>query len=300
MRRKLPSLSALTAFNAAANHQSITRAADQLALTESAVSRQISQLEQQLGVRLFHRIKKRIVLTHAGTAYAARVVHLLKTLERDTFEVMGYEADGTVLEIGALPTVGTQWLIPRLPSFYADHPKVTVNVSARSVRFFFSETALDGALYFGKPDWPGTYADYLFDEILVPVGSPKLISGKKSLTAQNILSFRLLHLATRTDAWRLWCMAAGIEDVNVMRGPRFDIQSMLISAACSGIGIALLPRFLITDQLQTGQLQILSPLSVSGGGQYFFSYPQEKLNDPLLTEFRSWLQIQTKIFKENI
>lgn len=108
MRRKLPSISALTAFNAAARHLSITRAADELSLTESAVSRQISLLEEQLGVRLFHRIKKRITLTRAGAAYRARVVQILERIEHDTMEVMGYEADGSVLEVAALPTVGVK------------------------------------------------------------------------------------------------------------------------------------------------------------------------------------------------
>src|SRR3954467_13530598 len=170
MRRRLPSMGALMAFSAAAKHLSVTRAASELALTESAVTRQIAQLETQLGVKLFHRIKKRITLTRAGQAYSTRVAQSLEQIARDALEVMGYEADGTVLDVAALPTVGTQWLIPRLPDFYAGQPGVTVNVSARNTRFFFIETALDGALYFGQPDWPGTRADYLFDEVLLPVG----------------------------------------------------------------------------------------------------------------------------------
>lgn len=297
VRRRLPSISALTAFNAAARHLSITRAADELALTESAVSRQISQLEEQLGVRLFHRIKKRITLTRAGAAYRARVVQMIERIERDTQEVMGYEADGSMLEVAALPTVGAEWLIPRLPDFYARHAGVTVHVSARNTRFFFSESALDGALYFGQTDWPGARADYLFDEVLFPMGSPALLGRHARLSPEAIARQRLLHLVTRPEAWRRWCHAAEIGDVNVMRGPRFDIQSMLISAACSGLGVALLPRFLVADQLRAGQLKILSNLSVLSEGSYYFAYPEEKTGDALLAAFRGWLQTQAETFR---
>src|SRR3954470_11977174 len=228
MRRRIPSLGALMAFSAAAKHLSVTRAASELALSESAVSRQIAQLETQLGLKLFHRVKKRITLTRAGAAYSTRVAQTIERIERDAIEIMGYEANGAVLDVAALPTVGTEWLIPRLPDFYARHPGVAVNVSARNTRFFFSETALDGALYFGQPDWPGTQADFLFDEFLLPVGSSALIGRRKELRPQEVAGLRLLHLGTRPDAWRRWFDAAGLSSTNVIRGPRFDIQSMLI------------------------------------------------------------------------
>ncbi|WP_051396771.1 LysR family transcriptional regulator [Bradyrhizobium sp. Lot11] len=280
------------AFSAAAKHLSVTRAASELALSESAVSRQIAQLEAQLGVRLFHRIKKRITLTRAGTAYSTRVAQTIERIERDTLEIMGYEADGTVLDIAALPTVGTEWLIPRLPDFYARNPGIAVNVSARNTRFFFSETALDGALYFGEPDWPGTQADYLFDEVLLPVGSPKLIGKRAELRASEIAELRLLHLVSRPDAWRRWFDAAELGGTNVIRGPRFDIQSTLISAANSGLGVALLPEFLISDQLASGKLKVLSSLTLRSAGSYYFACPEEKADNPLLSAFRAWLLTQ--------
>ena len=252
MRRRLPSIGALIAFSAAAKHLSVTRAANELALTESAVSRQIAQLETHLGVKLFHRIKKRISLTHAGAAYSTRVAQTIERIERDALEIMGYEADGAVLDVAALPTVGAQWLIPRLPDFYARHPGIAVNVSARNTRFFFSETALDGAIYFGQPDWPGTRADFLFDEILLPVGSPNLLGKRAKLPPSEIAELRLLHLVTRPDAWRRGFDAAELGETNVIRGLRFDIQSTLISAASSGLGVALLPQFLISDELKAG------------------------------------------------
>lgn len=298
MRRRIPSINAMVAFDAAARHQSVTRAADELALTESAVSRQISLLEEQLGVRLFNRIKKRISLTRAGTIYSAHVAQTIERIERDTLEIMAHEGEGGILEIASLPTVGTQWLIPRLTTLYDERPDITVNIHARSARFLFGETALDGAIYFGKASWPGAVSDYLFDEELVPVGRPELLDRQARPGAATIAGHRLLHLMTRPDAWRAWCMVAEVNDINVMRGPRFEIQSMLISAACSGHGVALLPRFLIADQLRSGKLKVLSDLSVRSEGAYYFSYPEEKTAEPNLLHFRAWLQEQTRLFRE--
>ena len=294
MPRPVPSLGALMAFSAAARHLSVTRAASELALTGSAVSRQIAQLERQLGVKLFHRVKKRITLTPAGASYSTRVAQTIERIERDALEVMGYEADGTVLDVAALPTVGAQWLVPRLPDFYARHPKVAVNVSARNTRFFFSETALDGALYFGQPDWPGTQADFLFDEVLLPVGAPALIGRRRELRPEEVARLRLLHLRTRPDAWRRWFDAANFAGTNVIRGPRFDIQSMLISAACAGLGVALLPEFLISDELRSGRLKLVSSLTLKSVGAYYFATPEEKADNPLLATFRSWLKSQAQ------
>ncbi|NYE26263.1 LysR substrate-binding domain-containing protein [Pigmentiphaga litoralis] len=297
MRRRIPSMTALIAFDAAARHQSVTRAADELALTESAVSRQISLLEDQLQVRLFNRVKKRISLTRAGVVYAADVASTISRIERGTLEIMAHEGEGGILEIAALPTVGTQWLIPRLTSLYAERPDMTINVSARSNRFLFSETTLDGALYFGKASWPGAFSDYLFDEELVPVGHAKFLEGDARPDAHTLASYRLLHLMTRPEAWRAWCVEADVTHENVMRGPRFEIQSMLISAACAGQGVALLPRFLIADQLRSGKLKVLSDVSVRSEGAYYFSYPEDKADEPHLTFFRAWLQEQTRMFQ---
>jgi len=299
MARRIPSITALTAFEAAARHQSITRAADELALTESAVSRQISALEDQLGVRLFNRVKKRISLTRAGAVYSRHVARTIERIERDTLEIMAHEGEGGILEIAALPTVGASWLVPRLSSFYAQHPHITINLSARSTRFLFTESVIDGALYFGSSSWPGAISDYLFDEELVPVGSPAFLEGKASLPADRIASHRLLHLMTRHEAWRSWCLAAGLTHLNVMRGPRFEIQSMLINAAVAGHGVALLPKFLITDQLRAGKLKVLSDLSVRSEGAYYFSYPEDRAAEPHLMAFRAWLLEQTRLFREH-
>jgi len=291
-------MSALMAFDAAARHASITRAADELALTESAVSRQISQLEDQLGVQLFHRIKKRLSLTRAGSAYARDVAGALERLEKDTFDVMSNEGEGGTLEIAALPTVGSQWLIPRMTEFYERHPGLTISISARSNRFLFGETTFDGALCFGAATWPGARSDFLFEEELVVVGGGRLLEQLAPGSADAVLSHRLLHLATRPAAWPSWAAAAGIGGVNLLKGPRFEQQSMVIGAACAGQGLALLPRFLIESPLQRGELRIVSDVSVHSEGSYYFAYPEEKAGEPQLELFRLWLQEHAQRFTQ--
>jgi LysR family glycine cleavage system transcriptional activator len=291
-------MSALMAFDAAARHASITRAADELALTESAVSRQISQLEDQLGVQLFHRVKKRLSLTRAGTAYARDVAEALERLEKNTFDVMANQGEGGTLEIAALPTVGALWLIPRLTDLYERHPKLTVSMSARSSRFLFSETSFDGALCFGAASWPGALSDFLFEEKLVVVAGGRLLETPGTWRTESVLELRLLHLTTRPAAWPAWAAAAGIAGVNLLKGPRFELQSMLIGAACAGQGLALLPRFLIEDPLERGELRIVSDVSVRSDGSYYFAYPEEKAGEPQLQLFRDWLQEHARRFRE--
>jgi DNA-binding transcriptional LysR family regulator len=288
------------AFDAAARHASITRAADELALTESAVSRQISQLEDQLGVQLFHRVKKRLSLTRAGEAYARDVADVLERLERDTFEVMANEGEGGNLEIAVLPTVGSLWLIPRMTDLYERHPKLTVNLSARSSRFLFSETTFDGALCFGAATWPGAVSEFLFDEELVAVAGRHLVEQHPEPTwdAETVLSHRLLHLVTRPGAWAAWATAAGASGANLLKGTRFELQSMLIEAACANQGVALLPRFLIEAPLQRGDLRIVSDASLRSEGSYYFSFPEEKAGEPQLELFRAWLQEHALRFRE--
>lgn len=290
-------MNALLAFEATARHESITRAASELALTESAVSRQISLLEEHLGVRLFNRVKKRLSLTRAGHAYAADISRTLEQLDRDTLKVMSLEGAAGNLEIAALPTVGSSWLIPRLSSFYELHPDVTINVGARSERFLFDGTDIDGALCFGDANWPGALSDFLFEEDLVPVASPKILTGRRGGQLERLVRQRMLHLKTRPSAWQAWCLANGMSDLNFMSGPRFEIQSMLIGATCAGQGVALLPEFLIEAELKSGALKILSDKAVRSKGAYYFAYPEARADEPLLTQFRAWLQDQARLFR---
>ncbi|MCX4194873.1 LysR family transcriptional regulator [Methylobacterium organophilum] len=171
MRRKIPSTAALIAFEAAARHESFTRAADELALTQSAICRQIGGLEEFLGLALFRRSRRGVKLTAAGQSYARRIATQLDAVERDTLSVMGQQG-AMSLELAVVPTFGTQWLVPRLRHFQALHPEITVNLTNRTRPFLFADTEFDAAIYFGDADWSGTEAHYLMPEDLQPVCSP--------------------------------------------------------------------------------------------------------------------------------
>lgn len=176
MRRKIPSTSALIAFESAARHQSFTKAADELALTQSAVCRQIGSLESFLGVELFRRSRRGVKLTDAGQAYSRRVALQLDAVERDTLAVMGQQGQQS-LELAVVPSFGTQWLLPRLVDFQRQQPHVTVNLTSRTRPFLFADSDFDAAIYYGDADWPGTQADFLMAENAQPVCSPQLIAG---------------------------------------------------------------------------------------------------------------------------
>jgi len=296
MRRVIPSRSALLAFESAARHQSFTSAAAELSLSESAISRQIATLENQLGLKLFSRIKKRVVLTKAGLLYSKQVRKLVEQLERDMLNIMSHGGTRETLELAVLPTFCSQWLIPRIRSFYQQAPDVTINMSAHSVMFLFQETAFDAAIHFGQPTWPGTIADYLFEEDVVAVSSPDLLTAGQLSSAEEIVNYPLLHLTSRPEAWRHWLQSVDIAETSAMHGARYEHFSILISAACAGLGIALIPRFLIAEELERGQLTIVSDCHLQSDDAYYLVYPEKNLSSNALQQFRNWLLNEVKIF----
>ncbi|MEX3855246.1 LysR substrate-binding domain-containing protein [Paraburkholderia sp. BR10923] len=288
MRRRIPSIEALIAFEAAARHLSFTRSADELALTQSAVGRQVGSLEEYLGVPLFNRVKKRLSLTEIGQIYARQVRENLGRLERDTLAAMAHRDAGGVLEIAVIPTFATRWLIPRLPRFYAEHERVTVNLTTRAEPFLFTDTPFDAAIHFGDPVWPGSCAKYLFGEEMTPVCSPQLLKGRTDLQPPEVANYTLLHQSARPDAWRNWLAQAGIHDADCMRGQRYELFSMLVEAARAGLGIALVPRFFVSHELELGELIVPSNLSLRSDKGYYLVYPECK-QMPLVQAFERWM-----------
>jgi len=297
MIRTLPSRSALIAFEAAARHQSFTAAAAELTLTESAISRQVAALENQLGLKLFNRIKKRVTLTKAGLLYSKQVRTTLIQMEQDMSNIMSHGGTREILELAVLPTFCSQWLIPRIESFYRLSPDVTINMSARSTIFLFKETPFDAAIHFGQPNWPGTVADFLFTEDVIAVCKPELLPSGCLTDAADILNYSMLHLTSRPDAWRHWCDSVGISAVNAMQGARYEYFSILISAARAGLGIALIPRFLIDEELEKKQLAIAYNSPLKSNDAYYLVYPEENLSSSALKQFRKWLFEEVKSFQ---
>ncbi len=287
MRRKIPSTGWLTAFDAAARHQSYTKAAAELAMTQGAVCRQIAALEDFLGLQLFRRASRGVALTDAGRRYGQSVARRLSEVERDTVELMSRGAEHGVIELAVVPTFGTRWLIPRLPDFLARHPGVRVNLSAQSRPFLFDGTNLDAAIYAGASRWPGTEGVLLMAEYLVAVCKPGLVPAR-SLRRTDWRKHDLLQQSTRPYVWREWFAAQGMQVEGDMTGSRFELFSMLVEAAVHGLGIGLVPRFLVEDELQRGLLMTLGRAQPSGLG-YHLVYPEGRSDIGLVAAFRDWL-----------
>ncbi len=293
MRSKIPSLQALTCFEAAARHESFTRAAQELALTQSAVSRQVAGLEDFLGVALFQRTRHGMALTTRGADYARQIAPRLQALEQDTLDAMSAQGSGGALHLAAVPTFATRWLIPRLADFATQHPDIVVHIETRTRPFLFADSEFDAALYSGTPEqvanWAGTRSLRLMSEDVLPVCSPSLLRGRKALTPQGIAQMPLLQQSTRHNGWRQWFDAMGVAAPNALSGPRFELFSMTATAAACGLGLALVPRLLVEDELARGTLVVACERALLGQRAYCLVQPQRDDERPALTAFKTWL-----------
>ncbi|MFK0085655.1 LysR family transcriptional regulator [Pseudomonas sp. NPDC090755] len=288
MRRKIPSTAALVCFEAAARHESFTKASQELSLTQGAVCRQIAGLEEFLNVELFRRSRRGVKLTEAGLSYSRRVATQLDAVERDTLSVMGQQG-ANVIELAVVPTFGTQWLLPRLKDFQQRHPEVTVNLTNRTRPFLFADTSFDAAIYFGDADWPGTQSHRLMGENPVPVCSPALLGEAAQLSAEQIAQLPLLQQTTRPYAWRQWFNGLDMNVPRDMTGPRYELFSMLAQAAMHEMGVALIPPFLIQRELAEGRLVVANRHALSSIKAYYLMIPERKVESASLRAFRDWL-----------
>ncbi|MFL6607497.1 MAG: LysR family transcriptional regulator [Pseudomonas sp.] len=288
MRRKIPSTVALVSFESAARHESFTKAAQELSLTQGAICRQIASLEDFLNVELFRRSHRGVKLTEAGLSYSRRVATQLDAVERDTLSVMGHTG-ANVIELAVVPTFGTQWLLPRLKDFQQQHPEVTVNLTNRTRPFLFADTEFDAAIYFGDADWSGTESHKLMGENPMPVCSPLLLAGRKNLTPEAIAELPLLQQTTRPYAWRQWFNAQSLNIARDLTGPRYELFSMLAQAAMHDMGIALIPPFLIQRELAEKRLVVANRNALSSIKAYYLMIPERKVESASLRAFRDWL-----------
>jgi DNA-binding transcriptional LysR family regulator len=300
MRRKIPSTRALVAFETSARHQSFSKAAVELALTQSAVCRQIAALEEFLGLALFHRTRRGVALSEAGRTYAGQVARHLNALERDTLELMAHRGLGGSLELAVVPTFATRWLMPRLVSFQQANPDITINLTTRTRPFLFGDTAFDAAIHCGDAPWPGVESRTLMQEQLVPVCSPRLIAPSTRLTPEQLSHYPLLQQATRPYAWRQWFTSLGLTVEHDMTGPRHELFSMLSQAAIQGMGIALIPPFLVDDELSSGQLIVPVLHPFSSGNAYRLLYPEGQSDHCALALFSLWLEEQARAYCQSL
>jgi LysR family glycine cleavage system transcriptional activator len=294
-RTFLPSIADLLAFEAAARHHSVSRAAEELHLTQSAVSRQIRQLEDQLGTALFHRVRQRVVLTDAGRVYASDVLAVLQQLSASTRKAMAFSSADGLLNLAVLPTLGTRWLIPRLAQFTARYPEATLNFSTRTEPFDFAGTSIDAAIHFGAPHWAGAVCEFLMHEEVVPVCSPAYRSQCALVAPQDLARAVLLQQSTRPAQWSEWFETVGVPTTTALRGPRYEHFAMITQAAVCGLGAGLLPRFLIESELEDGSLVALSDQGLISTDAYYLVYPETRAQTPLVRAFRDWLMAQCQL-----
>ena len=302
MRRKIPSTAALAAFEAAARHQSYTKAAHELAVTQSAVCRQIATLEGFLGVALFRRGQRGVLLTDAGQRYARSVAARLDEVERDTLDLMAQAGHGEAvgsLELAVVPTFATQWLLPRLAGFQALHPGITVHFTPRTRPFLFEDTPLDAAIHPGEALWPGTTGEVLMQEHLIAVASPALLAGRSIRSAADVARLPLLQASTRPYAWRLWFESQGLKVDHDLAGARMELFSTLSEAAAQGLGAALVPRLLVEGELASGRLRQLLPHEHVSDRAYRLVYPPHKTELPALQAFAGWLREEARQYRES-
>jgi LysR family glycine cleavage system transcriptional activator len=291
MRRSLfPSLHAIMAFESAARHGGIIRASQELHLSQSAVSRLVKQVEETVQVKLFDRVRQRLVLTEAGKTYAREMKKILGEMEQMTLQLMAYGSGGGggSINLGVFSTFGSKWLIPKLEDFRKRAPNITVSCYVRSKPFSFDDDPLDAAIHFGEANWANAVMEPLFTEQLVPVASPHLDGIYSLKTATDLLGFPLLHEVTRPWAWHQWFEQEHVAIPDSILGARFDQFQMVAQAARAGLGIALLPRFLFEQELASGELFLPINKSLNSEGEYYFVFPQRSVSNLAFHAFREW------------
>lgn len=281
-------MSLLLAFEAVVRNRSVTNAARDLNLTQSTVSRLIKTLEEQLGQELFTRHKGRLVPTDAALSYQHDLSHALDMIQRSSISLASNLKGGT-LSLAVLPTFGTRWLAPRLPRFLDANPGIAINFATRYERFSFQVEAFDAVIHHGDPNWPELRYLKLFDERLTACASPKFLEQYAISSPGDVARLPLLQLPTRRSAWSAWFFAHGHRMETSINGMLMDQFSMMIQAAISGLGVALLPSYLANTEISEGRLlPILQPL-VKGPGAYWLAWPEDKHGLKPLAAFRKWL-----------
>jgi LysR family glycine cleavage system transcriptional activator len=296
MSQRLPSLNALRAFEAAARHLSLTKAARELNVTPAAVSHQVKALEADLGVSLLRRVKGEFVLTE--TAQTVRPV-LSAGFDRIAEAVRRLRADEALrfLTVSVSPTFAANWLVRRLGAFKTAFPEIDVRLQTTNEITEFARDGVDIAIRFGAGDYPGLHAIRLFDEEIFPVCSPALLErGPPLVKPADLAGHTLLHVEwswsmTRGEPldWQMWLHAAGADDVDATRGPRFSYTSFALQAAADGQGLALGSEALAGDDLAAGRLvrpfDVVLPVNFA----YYLVYPEDTADRPKIANFRQWI-----------
>jgi LysR family glycine cleavage system transcriptional activator len=288
MRSRLPPLNALRAFEAAARHESFTRAAEELCVTQGAVSHQVKALEMELAVKLFNRERQRLIITEAGRDYLAVVRDALDRIAIGTERLLQRQNAG-MLTVSTSPDFAAKWLVHRLGHFVEAHPEIDLRVSASLHHVDFAREEVDLAVRHGDGNWPGLDAVRLSPEQLFAICSPKLLSGRRRLARPaDLLKFPLIHMDSRAD-WNNWLREADLDEAGATHGPVLNRASMVIDAAINGQGVALARTTLAAWDLINGHLVRPFAQSLPLTKTYWVICPKATASLPKIVTFRDWL-----------
>jgi LysR family glycine cleavage system transcriptional activator len=293
-RRFKPELSLLRTFECAARHQSFTRAADELSLTQSAVSKHIIALEARLDLKLFSRVRRQVVLTEAGQRFLSDVNEVLRSADEAILRALSASHREKTLAIAAMPTFGSRWLAPKLGKFLASNRNVHIELSARSEPFEFENSHFDLAFHFGDQVWPNSVTTLLCHEVSIPAASPGFLARHPLNSVEEIANVPLLQLSRRAMWWSKWQETYGLSGNYAFHGHSFEQFNMLIEAAISGLGVALLPAYMIERELRYNLLEVALPAPMKTDSSYCVSVPNWKVSDPLILKFISWVAEEIK------
>ena len=293
--RQLPALNAIKSFEAAARHESFSRAADELFVTHGAVSHQIRALEEELGVKLFIRDGKRVRLTDIGRRYAAQVRHALISLAEATREIRAGDRDRRLV-VSMLSSFAARWVTPRIGSFIEANPQWDLELQSTNALTDFARDDVDVAIRFGYGNYPGLHAELLLEEIFFPACSPTFRGGDLPKTPADLANVPLLR--SDDEHWRIWFDAAGLNDwPEPKRGVLYQDSSNLLQAAIDGQGVALTRRSLAMPEVAAGRLVRLFDIDGPSPWQYFFICTPQMLETPRVKAFRNWVFDEVARFK---
>jgi len=291
-KRLVPSMTALQCFEAAARHLSFTRAAEELHLTQSAVSKQVAQLEEMLPHHLFLRIRRRLQLTPAGSLYLAEVNKILTQVDMSSRYVLTYGTQTEVLKVATQPSFGVRWLIPHLKGFGKRHPNIHLDIRNEMEPFALLQGSADVVFFYGQGTWPGATCIKLFGEEVLPVCAPELVQGQALSGPGELAGQVLLQSTSRPEAWHEWFQQQGLETENSYHGPRFDTFYMALSAAQAGCGVALVPRYLVARELAEGSLVVAWDHAMPSSGAHYLAYAEHAAEVPKVRALVEWVQAQ--------
>lgn len=291
---RAPSTMSLLCLEASSRLHSFTAAARELHLTQGAVSRQIQSLEQRLGVRLFSRSREALELTTAGRYYLDQITPLLHRLDVATANVMALKGRGGALSLSVGASVGSYWLIPRLPGFTQEHGEITLNLGTRVGPVDFRAAAVDASLEFSDGQRAGVRSEFVLPLILSPYAAPEWVEKYGRAINEKTPKSTLLHHQTLPGAWDGWFGLEGIAGEAGRDGPRYEIMSMALNAAVAGMGVVLLPAYMGDGMVSAGRLNRLSRRKWRAAKGYYLVYPEESAHMQSLQVFRKWLLEQAK------